>query len=264
MKEHDEGHDEDRREIAHQAGQPPVVENPTLPTMAPTKKIKPSKGGQAIGTHMDREPRADRGGHGRMAPVPKPREHKGTPHGAGKGPRFPDQQRSPSLSGTESGLSYVRLRLHFEGGRLRIVGAREVAGPLTIPDYVGTGLAYEVLAGERRIGVGSLPDVNVRRAFTNIDQKEAALGHNPTLLDSYDFDVRVPKSELNVESLRSIVINLHQIDAAPSERLGRHTLSEQLGEAAKTIASLQGIRQREMAPNARTELASILRTRETG
>ena len=264
MRERDQGHDEERRETAHQAGQPPVVENPLLPTMAPTEKIKPSKAGEVTGGHMDHEPRADRGGHGRMGPMPKPGVRKNAPRGAGKGRRFPDQQRSQSLSGTESGLSYVRLRLHFEGGRLRLVGVREVAGPLTIPDYVGTGLAYEVLAGERRIGVGSLPDLNVRRGFTNIDQAEAALGHNPTVLDSYDFDVRVPRSELNVESLPSIVINLHQIDAAPLERLGRHTLSEQLGEAAKTIASLQGIRQRDMATSARTDLDAILRTRQTG
>lgn len=264
MKEPGNGHEEKKPEVAHQPGQPPVVENPLLPSMAPIEKIKPSMGGQTTGTHMDREPRADRGGQGRMAPMPKAGEGRRAPRGARKGTRFPDQQRLPSSGGTESGLSYVRLRLHFEVGRLRIVGAREVAGPLTIPDYVGTGLAYEVLAGDRRIGVGSLPDVNVRRAFTNIDQKEAALGHNPTVLDSYDFDVRVPRSELNAESLPSIVINLHQIDAAPSERLGRHTLSEQLGEAAKTVASLQGIRQREMESTAQAELAAILRTRQTG
>lgn len=262
MKQHDKNDEEQAPQIAHQPGQPPVIENHSLPTMAAVGKIKPSNIDRRSGTHMEHEPHADGGGHGRMSPVPGPSQRPKTPRTDGKAPQLQDQQRSVGPL-AESDLSYVRLRLHFEGGRLNIVGAREVPGPLTIPDYVGTGLVYEVLAEDRRIGLGSLPDVNVRRAFTNIDQKEAALGHNPTVLDSYDFDARVPRSELSVERLPSIVINLHQVDAAPSERLGRQALSTQLGDAAKTVASLQGINLSEIESPAQAELASILRIQQT-
>ena len=74
----------------------------------------------------------------------------------------------------ESGVSYVRLRLHNDGGTLSVVGAKEVSGPLTIPDYVSTGLIYEVLVENRRIGLGSLPGPNVRRAAHNQGNPDAA------------------------------------------------------------------------------------------
>ena len=161
----------------------------------------------------------------------------------------------------ESGVSYVRLRLHNDGGTLSVVGAKEVSGPLTIPDYVSTGLIYEVLVENRRTGLGSLPAPNVRRAFTNFDQREAAFGHNETVLESYDFDVRVPKSELSADTLPRIAIQLHQVDAAPPTPLGRQALRAQLGDAATPVATLTGINLDEIEPDARAELANIVGTR---
>jgi len=146
--------------------------------------------------------------------------------------------------------------MHVDKGRLSLVGAQEVPGPLVIPDFVGSGLVYEVLAGERRIGVGALPDANVRRAFTNIDQKEAALGHNPTELESYEFVVRVPKSELAPERLASIEIHLHQV--AVAQPLPEQPLKASLRDAVRTLASLSGVDIREQSPGS-IELARILK-----
>jgi len=264
MREQGDGHEREAQESAHQPGQPPVIENPLLPTMPASEAIKPGKLDRTTGNRMEVKPGGDSGGHARMAPTPKAGVRTKAPIAAGKTPKFPDQRRPGGPDVAQSGLSYVRLRLHFEGGRLNIVGAKEVPGPLTIPDYVGTGLVYEILAANRRVGLGSLPDVNVRRAFTNFDQKEAALGHNPTVLDSYDFDVRLPRSELSVNALPSIVINLHQVDFAPTERLGRQSLTTQFGDAAKTVASLSGINLGEMDSTAQAEVANILRLDVTG
>jgi hypothetical protein len=83
-------------------------------------------------------------------------------------------------------------------------------------------------------------------------------------LDSYDFDVRLPRSELSVNALPSIVINLHQVDFAPTERLGRQSLTTQFGDAAKTVASLSGINLGEMDSTAQAEVANILRPDVTG
>lgn len=195
-----------------------------------------------------------------MDPMPKrPPETAAHP----KGWRRAEQQKSGGHAMAESGVSYVRLRLHNEAGKLSIVGAKEVPGPLTVPDYVGTGLVYEVLADNRRIGLGSLPDPNGQRAFTNFDQPEAALGHNPTALKSYDFDVRVPSTELSAETLTNTSIQLHEVGAAPSERLAPQALAVQLGDAVRTLATLDSIKLNDMESSARGELASILETHPT-
>jgi hypothetical protein len=244
-------------EVAHQFGQPPIVENPLLPPMAPVDKVRGARVANIqAGTRMERQPVFKPGGPGRMDPVPRVTK---ASQAMPSPPRHLGEQRKAVMSSlAESPLSYVRLRLHFEGGHLSIVGAREVPGPLSVPDYIGTGLAYEVVAEGRRIGLGSLPDANSRRAFTNIDQKEAALGHNPTEVDSYDFDVRVSRSELSPERIPQTQIHLHQIAAAPSVPLGPEPLRAQLPDVVNTIASLSTIDLAHMEPTARADLARIL------
>jgi hypothetical protein len=259
MTQRGDGHPDEAAETAHQPGQPPVIEDHLLPTMAPVARIRARSVADVRGPRMENRPAAAAGGHGRMEPVGK-RAPK-TPVEPGEGRRG-EQRASGGQAMAESGVSYVRLRLHNEGGTLSIVGAKEVPGPLTVPDYVGTGLIYEVLAENRRIGLGSLPDPNVRRAFTNFDQKEAALGHNETVLDSYDFDVRVPKSELSAAALPRIAIQLHQVGTAPPAPLGRQALREQLGDAARPVAALEGINLDDLEPDVRAELATIVGTEE--
>jgi hypothetical protein len=257
MREDEARGHEEPMEVAHQRGQPPIIENPLLSAMAPVDKVRAARVTNLPGgARMERLPVFKTGGPGRMDPVP--RVTKASRAKPSPAHRLGEQRKAVVPSLAESPLSYVRLRLHFEGGRLSIVGVREVPGPLVVPDYVGTGLSYEVLAEGRRIGLGSLPDANSRRAFTNIDQKEAALGHNPTELDSYDFDVRVPRSELSPERLPQTQIHLHQIAAAPSAPLGPEPLRAQLPEVVKTVASLSSIDLGQVEPSARAELARIL------
>jgi len=257
MKQRGEGDPDEGAENAHMPGQPPVVENPLLPTMAPIEKISARSVAAVPGTRMERRPAAASAGHGRMQQVPTGSSKTAAdPKNGQRG----EQQKSGG-GAMASGVSYVRLRLHNEAGTLSIVGAKEVPGPLAVPDYVGTGLVYEVLSENRRIGLGSLPDPNVQRAFTNFDQPEAALGHNETVLDSYDFDVRVPRSELSAETLLKIAIQLHEIETAPPTPLGGQPLRAQLGDAARPLATLQGIRLHELAADAQAELTNIIGTR---
>ena len=257
MSDRDDRKSDSDEEVAHQPGQPPVIEDHSLPTMAPVGKVRAARAGGSAGASMGRRPTADSGGGGRMGPVPrqagqaKPMPARG----------FADQQRVAGPKLADSPLSYIRLRMHFESGALSVVGAREVPGPLTVPDYVSSGLAYEVLADNRRIGLGSLPDANQQRAFTNADREEAALGHNTTILQSYDFDVRIPRSELSVDALQSVQIHLHQINQAPSQPLGSGRLRAQMPEAVETVATLAGINLGQLQPAARTELAQILGAR---
>ena len=59
----------------------------------------------------------------------------------------------------------MRLRLRVtESGRLRVVGAKAVEGPLVDPKVVG-GLAYEVTLAGQRLAAGGIPDVGERRSF---------------------------------------------------------------------------------------------------
>jgi len=253
MTVQDDERSEPTLENAHQPGQPPVIENHFLPSMTAADRVEPIPPSGLERALMGTEPLSDSGGPGRMAPVDQ---------SGAKGRETADerqgQQQRPRQSLAESPLSYVRLRVHYDKGKLTIVGAREVAGPLTVPGHLSSGLTYEVLAEERRIGLGSLPDANAGRAFTNIDQEDAALGHNPRAFDSYDFDVRVPKSELAAEKLPSIHLHLHDIDPAAAGPLAPAPIRAQLGDAVKTLASLPGINVKELESTAQVELSRIL------
>jgi hypothetical protein len=65
---------------------------------------------------------------------------------------------------------------------------------------------------------------------------------------------------LSANALPLIVINLHLVESAPTERLGRQSLTTQLGDAAKTVGTLSGINLGEMDSTAQAELANILRS----
>jgi hypothetical protein len=81
------------------------------------------------------------------------------------------------------------------------VGIHEVAGPLTIPDAVIHGYVYEVLLGDRRVSLGSIPDVGGRRAFANADVPGPEGKHRFFPQAAFDFFVRIPKAELRSEML---------------------------------------------------------------
>jgi hypothetical protein len=173
----------------------------------------------------------------------------------------PDQVKAAGPVETQpEGQGYVRLHVRYENGALTILDAKEVDGPLIVPDTLGSGFAYEVTVDNRRIGLGNLPDANMQRSFTNIDRPEAALGHGITPLKTFDFSVRIARQEVQPAALPNIRIALHNLTEAPSGPLGPSPLRAQLGNVAGEVASLQGIDVERLTQPAQTVLRRILGT----
>jgi hypothetical protein len=154
------------------------------------------------------------------------------------------QQARPKIAAPATD-GYVRLELRAEEGRLSILGLHEVAGPLAIPDAVIHGYVYEVLAGDRRVSLGSIPDVGGRRAFANADVSEPQRKHRFFPDAAFNFFVRIPKAELRPEMLAQMQIVLHRIDAAP-DHVSEQPLAKHAGVENVEIARLQGIKIEEL------------------
>ncbi len=216
--------------------------NPELPTMAPVAKIRATakRTGQILG--------GGRKGKARMGPVPKSTVRTQAARRAVQKARV--HAAPVALDG------YVRLELHAEGGRLSIVGIHEVAGPLKIPDAIIHGYVYEVLLGDRRVSLGSIPDVGRRRAFANADVPGPEGKHRYFPQAAFDFFVRIPKAELRPERLAQTHIVLYRVDAAP-DRLSERPLARHAGVEAVEIARLPGIIRDELPPQVREQLERI-------
>jgi len=231
----------------------PVVVARNLPLMAKIDEVKPAAtvAGQILmGTgHAP----ASSGGE-RMASVP---EEKTLPQSE---QRKPQEVRSPAAAALSDG--YIRLEIHAEGGRLSVIGVHEVAGPITIPDTVAHGYVYEALVDNRRIGLGSIPDAGVRRAFANRDVEGPQGKHRFFAETSFDFFVRIPKTELSNATLPRITIVLHQVQEAP-EHLSAEPLLIQPGVQATEAGRLSGMTLETLPATVRPSVERILRERET-
>jgi hypothetical protein len=226
-----------------------VVVDPKLPTMAPMAKVKAlgRKTGQVL---MDTKARLQGDGKARMEKVPKSTT-------SAQPARRKAQQARPKIAAPATD-GYVRLELRSEDGRLSILGLHEVAGPLAIPDAVIHGHVYEVLAGDRRVSLGSIPDVGGRRAFANADVSEPQRKHRFFPDAAFNFFVRIPKAELRPEMLAQMQIVLHRIDAAP-DHVSEQPLAKHAGVENVEIARLQGIKIEELPQQLRPQLERILK-----
>jgi hypothetical protein len=157
----------------------------------------------------------------------------------------------------------VRLEVHHESGRLSVVGVHEVAGPIDIPSFVARGYVYEASVDTRRIGLGSIPDLGVRRAFANRDVPGPEGKHRFIAEPSFDFFVRIPKRELLAATLPRLTIVLHQVGEAPDRSLTPEPLRTQAGVKAIEVGRLSGIRLEGLPADVRSQIERILQENET-
>ncbi|HET8998822.1 MAG TPA: hypothetical protein VFP86_04180 [bacterium] len=139
-----------------------------------------------------------------------------------------------------------------------MVGVHEVAGPIDLPSAVARGYVYEASIDTRRIGLGSIPDLGVRRAFANRDVPGPEGKHRFIAEPSFDFFVRVPKRELQAATLPRLTIVLHQVGEAPDRPLTPEPLHTQAGVKAIEIGRLSGIRLEELPADVRSHMERIL------
>ena len=239
---------EDRREQEPEGA--PVVENERLPRMA-DKVEKPYEVREAAGWMAEIPPSVEEGTR-RMAPRPSdPTQRAYLP---------PQQPRQPAVAA--KGESYLRLTVHNEDGALTVVAAREVDGPLAVPEVLPSGVAWDVSVGNRRISMGHVPDAGIVRAFANRDVPEPEGRHGFREVSSFDFNVRISRQEVTPDFLPNLRLSLYRLHKAPEHALGTQPLYQQLSEEELTeIGHIEGLSGARLAESARSELERILQVR---
>jgi hypothetical protein len=89
----------------------------------------------------------------------------------------------------------------------------------------------------------SIPDLGVRRSFTNITGINDETREQITQLSTYEFDIRIPEKELKAETLPEIAINLYRTkEPSAKMTLGIKPLSIQFERDLREVARLKGIK----------------------
>jgi hypothetical protein len=219
----------------------PVVRSSRLPRM--TDENPPAKpiGGRTL--LMAAEPKADAGKTRRMSAVSK---------ATARQPKEHPEMKAPTRAAARRKDGYVHLRVRVsESGRLAVVGAQAVEGPLVSSKLQGA-LAYEVALGGTPIASGSIPDAGEKRSFPAPDAEIPELrGHHVTRVPTYDVSVRVPKAEVPVAELPKLEIALYRIkEELPEEApamAAAAPIGEQFERELRPVARLKGIRPEKLA-----------------
>lgn len=239
----------------------PIVENAALPRMGEGRVIA-STGRPEV--FMDKSPGPAR----RMDPLPtvadgripltslpegRPIPASGIPEERLSG--YADQQRPVSVIQQPEG--YVRLQVHVDNGKLTVTDAKEVPGPLVLPDTVAAGLAYEARINDKRVGLGSIPDANIIRSFPNpgVPGQE---GHKFFEVPSFDFYVRVPRADLTPETLPKLDIALYKVHEQPHQPVGPDRLVAHPALGVTEIGRVEGIHVEQLAHPVRSALARAI------
>ena len=143
---------------------------------------------------------------------------------------------------------YVRFRIRVRDGKMSILDSHPVEGKLLTPATVDGNYVYEVTLGEKRLHLDSIPDLGVRRSFTNITGINDEAREHITQLSTYEFDIRIPEKELKAEALPEIAITLYRTkEPSAKMTLGIKPLSIQFERELREVARLKGIKA-EMLP----------------
>lgn len=153
-----------------------------------------------------------------------------------------EEPRAFDPGGDDVGDGYLRLNIRLENGELSVVGARIVDGPLLQPDPTGE-LFYQAVIGDRRIGVGGLPDLEEERGFAPED--DPAAGHGIAPSDGNEFVVRIPRQDITAEELDELEIELVRPSETSASPAPGQTLeaaaAEEGRDAPEVVARLHGI-----------------------
>jgi hypothetical protein len=236
-------------------GADPIIENPLLPAMGEQAHQQRMSGGEALlmGEHPSTAPS---GGRGEMAPI----RNSGTHVTETRAPdrEFPPQQPAPRSARSAEAGGYLRLQLRVEDGEVALVGVGRVEGPLSPPEPLQGGLAYEVTLGNRQVGAGAVPDPGIRRAFAPPD--EPTRGHFVVAVPSFEFTARVPADQVSAVSLPDLQIAVYRMDSSQVVNPAfDQPLHAQAGHLVKEVATLRGIHAEQLPPELRARLDDAVR-----
>jgi hypothetical protein len=174
-------------------------------------------------------------------------------------PQHDLQKPRSDQAGTSPSDGYLRVEMRFENGQVSVIGAGEVPGPLTMPSAVINGFAYEVLLGDQQIALGSLPDVGLRRAFANRDVPGPEGKHRFIPVPTFDFFVRIPKTQISEVNLPNLTILLHNVRNAPDRLVPGAALQEQSGVETEEVARFRGLSSERLPAEVRPLFEKIMR-----
>jgi hypothetical protein len=138
---------------------------------------------------------------------------------------------------------YVRFRVQVKDGQMSIIDSHLVEGSLLTPSTVDANHVYEVTLGEKRLHLDTIPDLGVKRSFTNITGIKDETREHITPLSTYEFDIRIPEKELVAEALPRIDIVLYRTKERPAKMIpGIRPLSVQFERELREVARLKGIK----------------------
>jgi hypothetical protein len=242
----------------------PIVENPALPYMtaggASSAELMPPAERLTEGADHAAVPplfaEPQQAAAERMAPFDGEDAEREAPVGTGAQREAPPARTAPQ--GRSDG--YLRLRLRLEDGAISVVGARAVDGPLALDDSLQGELVYEVRAGNRRIGIGAVPDVGEMRSFPPPEPREGQIGHHVVPLRATEFNVRVPMDVVSATTLDAVEIDVYHVKTPPDRRrLTAEPLADQFDQELRPIARLKGLAPERLEPRVRDELKRALR-----
>jgi hypothetical protein len=229
---------------------PPVVAAPRLPAMEKAGEVKTVLRNTLLPLMGAGTPQHT-GGVGQMDPVPTQ-----IPPSTVLSAKPQEPKAGPPPSSAADG--YVRMEVHVDNGKLSVVGVKHVPGPLALPSALIRGYAYEVLLDDQQVGLGSLPDVGVQRAFANRDVEGPQGKHHFGKLPTFDFSVRIPAAYVVTANLPKLNVVLHNVEDAPDRLTSLAPLGRQPGVKTTEVGRLPGIKMEQLSTTVRPQFERIL------
>ena len=183
------------RKIEMNPDDEPIIEDDRLPAM------EDLSGSDVMGAV------AEAGGEGTMSePAPGDGEEmEEYPDMEPKGPAPDEMVDAASFAAPEHGEGYLRLVVSVEDNVMTVIDASVVEGPLVEEDLTGQ-MVYQAIVNDRRVSAGAFADLAIQSGFAPPDDE--SLGHSTTEITSYQFVVRIPRSEITLDELADLQIEL--------------------------------------------------------
>ena len=105
---------------------------------------------------------------------------------------FNDQKADRALA-RHPAEKYLRLNARLHEGEMSVQEVSEVEAPLLELDLSPCGFAYVVTLSDRRLAVGDLPDLGIRRSYPSPDPGDDLSRHHIAPAPETAFNVRVPE-----------------------------------------------------------------------
>ena len=209
----------------------PIVDNPKLKPMAGSQPVVKRIAGKLL--RMD-DQATSAGGDTLMKAVPAHLPPGGKPPST-------EQLEAPGSPGGQEPMS-VRLRLRITHGQVSVVAVHAVPGLMPAPERLDYGLAYEIRNGNRRVALGSVPDVGMRRSYPDPQGRAGMQGHHLQELETIEVNLRLPQREFSAASLSKLNVQLFRMKGQPpAAAITPVALAEQFKDHLRPVAELRGI-----------------------